>query len=246
MELRGARERLAVALDVAGLDEARALIRQLGGAAGWLKVGAELFTAAGPAAVEAAANDARVFLDTKLHDIPRQVARTVAAATRLGVGMLTLHASGGSAMLRAARQAADETAAGLGTEPPCLLTVTVLTSFAPADLKEIGIDAPVEDQVARLVDLALASGIDGVVSSPLEAPRVRQRAGQALRIVTPGIRPSSVAADDQARVARPADAIQAGADLLVVGRPVVAAPDPAAAARAVVDEIERALAAREA
>ena len=238
----GARDRLAVALDVPGLDEARGLIARLSGAAGWLKVGAELFTAAGPAAVEAAGRDSRVFLDTKLHDIPHQVARTVAAATRLGVGMMTLHASGGAAMMVAARDAAHETAAASGSEPPCLLAVTVLTSLSPTELKEIGVDAALEDQVARLVDLAVASGIDGVVSSPLEAPLVRRRAGDALRIVTPGIRPALVPGDDQSRVASPAEAIEAGADVIVVGRPVVAAADPAAAARKLVGEIERALA----
>lgn len=245
MALRGARDHLAVALDVPDLPQAEALIRLLSGSVGWFKVGAELFTAAGPAAVGAAGRHARVFLDTKLHDIPRQVARTVAAATRLGVGMMTLHASGGAAMMSAARDSAREAAAAVGVEPPCLLGVTVLTSLSSAELKDIGVDASVDDQVARLVDLALSSGLDGVVSSPLEAPLVRRRAGDSLRIVTPGIRSASVAADDQSRVATATSAIQAGADVLVVGRPVVAADDPPSAAAELVGEIERALAARE-
>lgn len=239
-----ARDRLAVALDLPTLGEARPLIDDLAGAAGWLKVGSELFTSSGPAALEAAAAKARVFLDTKLHDIPNTVARSVAAATRNGVGMLTLHASGGRAMMSAARDAAGDAAAAAGVEAPCLLGVTVLTSLSPADLKEVGIEAALEDQVARLVDLALESGIGGVVASPLEAAMVRRRAGPALRIVTPGIRSAADAVDDQARTASPAAAIEAGADILVVGRPVVRAAEPRRAALALVAEIERALAAR--
>jgi orotidine-5'-phosphate decarboxylase len=244
MSALSSRDRLAVALDVPTLDDARSLIDALAGASGWLKVGGELFTAAGPAALEAAAATARVFLDTKFHDIPNTVARSVAAATHQGVAMLTLHASGGSAMMRAARDAAGEAAAAAGVEAPCLLGVTVLTSLSPSDLKEVGIETAVEDQVARLVDLALESGIGGVVASPLEAAMVRRRAGEALRIVTPGIRSSADAADDQARTATPGSAIEAGADVLVVGRPVVRASDPRRTATALVAEIERALAAR--
>lgn len=239
-----ARERLAVALDVGSVEDAERLIRRIGGAAGWLKVGAELSTAAGPAAVAAARASARVFLDTKLHDIPDQVAGAVAAATRLGVGMLTVHAAGGAEMLRAARRAAEEEAGELGAERPRLLAVTVLTSLTPADLKEVGIGATeVSEQVARLVDLALACGIDGVVASPLEAATVRDRAGDALCIVTPGIRSGAGCADDQARTATATRAIEAGADLLVVGRPVTRASDPGRAARGFVREIEAALAA---
>jgi orotidine-5'-phosphate decarboxylase len=148
-------------------------------------------------------------------------------------------------MLRAARDAAGEAAAASGVEAPCLLAVTVLTSLSASDLKEVGIESAVEDQVARLVDLALESGIGGVVASPVEAAMVRRRAGDALRIVTPGIRSSEdVAADDQVRTATPGSAIEAGADLLVVGRPIVRAADPRRAATALVAEIERALAAR--
>ncbi len=168
----------------------------------------------------------------------------MAAATRLGVGMLTLHAAGGAEMLRAARRAAEDEAARGGSERPRLLAVTVLTSLSPADLKEIGIAADrVADQVARLVDLAAACGLDGVVASPLEAGLVRRRAGGALWIVTPGIRPVGSGADDQARTATAAEAIEAGADILVVGRPVTRAPDPGGAARRLVREIESTLAA---
>lgn len=239
-----ARDHLAVGLDVASLEEAEALLERLDGVPGWVKVGAELFTAAGPAALAAAARRARVFLDTKIHDIPNTAARASAAATRHGVSMLTLHTSGGSAMLRAARDAAAEAAEAHGCERPLLVGVTVLTSLSPADLKEVGFSDGVDAQVARAVDLALEAGLDGVVASPREAARVRERAGAGLRIVTPGIRPADWPGDDQSRTASAADAIAAGSDLLVVARPVVRAADPAQAARSLVGEIERALAAR--
>jgi len=238
----GARDRLAVALDVPALASARALVEALAGVPGWLKVGGELFTAAGPAAIELARGAARVFLDTKLHDIPNTVARTVAAATRHGVGMLTLHASGGRAMLRAARESADEAAAASGRSRPKLVAVTVLTSLGASDLAEVGIAGSPEDQVLRLAELALAAGIDGIVASPREAARVRRRCGGALLLVTPGVRPRDWPADDQARTASAADALAAGSDLLVVGRPVIGAPSPARAAQALVDEIETSLA----
>ncbi len=236
-----AADRLAVALDVPDLARARGLLEALRGVPGWLKVGSELFTASGPDALAAAQRHARVFLDTKLHDIPNTVAGAVAAAARQGVAMLTLHAAGGGAMLRAAREGALEGASAAGCEPPLLLAVTVLTSFGPPELKEVGVAGGVDEQVARLVDVALAAGLDGVVASPREAAAVRRRAGDALRIVTPGIRPAAWPRDDQNRTATAAEAIRAGADVLVVGRPVVAAADPGAAARMLVCEIEQAL-----
>lgn len=232
---------LAVPLDVPSLDEARGLAEVLSGTAGWFKVGAELFAAAGPAALHMAAEHGRVFIDTKLHDIPHQVARTVQALTAHGVSLLTVHASGGAAMLRAAREAADEAAARLGRERPRLVAVTVLTSLGESDLEEIGVTGGVEDQVARLVDLVAEVGLDGVVASPREAAAIRRRAPK-LFLVTPGIRSKASVGDDQTRTAAPGDAIRAGSDLLVVGRPILQAPDRAAAARAVVAEIESALA----
>jgi orotidine-5'-phosphate decarboxylase len=244
---RSARDHLAVALDVPRLDAAEDLVRRLAGVPGWLKVGSELFTAVGPAALAAAGSAARIFLDSKLHDIPNTVAGAVAAATRHGVGMMTLHAAGGVAMLRAAREAAEEAAQAAGVPRPLLVAVTVLTSLSPADLKDLGIQADsVEAQVARMVDLALAAGLDGVVVSPREAAEVRQRAGRALRIVTPGVRAAGAQDDDQRRTASASDAIQAGADLIVVGRPITRAPDPAEAARRIVREIEAALGSRSA
>lgn len=237
-----ARERLAVALDVPALADARPLVARLAGVPGWLKVGGELFTAAGPAAIELARGAARVFLDTKLHDIPNTVARTVAAATRHGVGMLTLHAAGGRAMLRAARESAENAAAAAGRERPILVAVTVLTSLGAADLADVGVAGGPEDQVLRLAELALASGIDGIVSSPREAASVRRRCGRELLLVTPGVRPRDWPADDQTRTATAAEALAAGSDLLVVGRPVIGAASPAQAARALVDEIDACLA----
>ena len=239
-----ASDRLAVGLDVPDLAAAEALIASLAGVPGWFKVGSELFTAAGPPALEAAGRGARVFLDTKLHDIPNTVARSVAAATRHGVGMLTLHASGGGAMLRAAAEAAAETADAAGCPPPLLVGVTVLTSLSAGELTEVGVTADeVEEQVARLVDVCLSAGLDGVVTSPHEVAAVRRLAGDTLRIVTPGVRPADWPADDQARTATAGAAVAAGADLVVVARPVIHAPDPARAARQLVAEIEAVLAA---
>lgn len=239
----GARDRLAVGLDVAGLEEARAVLRALRGAAGWVKVGLELFVAAGPPAVALAASEARVFLDLKLHDIPNTVAGAVTAAVGLGASLLTVHAGGGRAMLEAARDAAGEAAAKLGRERPRVVGVTVLTSLADSDLAAAGVAGAVGDQVARLVDLAQAAGLDGVVASPREAAAIRRRAGPGFFLVTPGIRGDGAAKDDQARIATPAAAVAAGADLLVVARPILRAPDPGAAARAVVAEIAAASAA---
>jgi len=240
-----ARERLAVALDVPDLTSAEALIRALDGVPGWLKVGPELFTAAGPAAVAAAARAARVFLDLKLHDIPHTVAAAVGAAVRQGAAMLTLHTMGGRAMLRAAREAAERAAGD--ASPPLLVGVTLLTSLGPSDLEELGVAAAsVEEQVVRLVELALAEKLDGVVASPLEAALIRRRAGDALTIVTPGVRPADWPADDQTRTRSAAEAIAAGSDLLVVGRPVVRARRPAEVARRLVREIEDGLGARHA
>ncbi len=239
------RDRLAVPLDVPSLARAEQLIEALAGVPGWLKVGLELFAAAGPAALDAAARRARVFLDLKLHDIPNTVAAAVRTATAAGVGMLTLHAAGGRAMLAAARDAADDEAARRGAGRPELLAVTVLTSLGEADLPPLGIAAGLEAQVARLLDLAQAVGLDGVVASAREAAWFRRRVDREFRIVTPGIRGPADPADDQARTATAAEAAAAGADVLVVGRPIARAPDPALAARAVIAEIEKGLAVRQ-
>ncbi len=217
-------------------------MQALAGVPGWLKVGAELYAAAGPLAPERVGKHGRVFLDIKLHDIPNTVRAAVAAAARHRASMLTVHAGGGAAMLRAARAGAQEAAAA-GASPPLLVAVTVLTSLDEAELARVGVGGPVRDQVLRLADLALDCGLDGVVASPREAALLRERLGPEAWIVTPGIRPAGAEPGDQARAATPAEAVAAGSDLLVVGRPVVRAGDPAAAARRVVAEIEQALGA---
>jgi len=241
---QSAREHLAVALDVASVDQATRHIERIAGVPGWLKIGFELFTAAGPASITLAAKSSSVFLDLKFHDIPTTVARAVASATRHGAALCTLHASGGLAMLRAAKTAAAEEAERCQLSRPKLVAVTVLTSLAQEDLPSIGIAGPLSEQVARLVDLSLEAGLDGVVASAREAEAVRRRAGTDFLIVTPGIRPAGSERGDQYRVATPSSAIRAGADLLVVGRPILQAENPADAARAVCAEIETALEGR--
>jgi orotidine-5'-phosphate decarboxylase len=229
------RDRLIVALDVPALAEAEALVERLAGVVSTFKVGSQLFTAAGPAAVAAVGRrGGHVFLDLKYHDIPATVAGAVREAARLGVQLLTVHASGGAAMVRAAAAAAEEA----GRARPRVLAVTVLTSLDRAALqRELQVAVAVEGQALHLALLARAAGADGVVASPREAARLRAALGPAALIVTPGIRAARAAADDQARVATAAAARQAGADYLVVGRPVTGAPDPARAAAALVEEI---------
>jgi orotidine-5'-phosphate decarboxylase len=233
-------DRLFVALDVEGLTVATDLMDRLAGAVGGCKIGNQLFTAAGPAAVEAAHKRGfRVFLDLKFHDIPNTVAGAVREAARLGVFMLNVHASGGLAMMRAAAEAAAKAAADLGTRRPICLGVTVLTSLDRRALEvDLGVPATVESHVLHLAGRAAEAGLDGCVASPREIALLRRALPRAFVIVTPGIRPAE-RHDDQARTATPAAAITAGADYLVVGRPVTAAPDPVAAARAIIGEMGR-------
>jgi orotidine-5'-phosphate decarboxylase len=200
--------------------------------AGIYKVGKQLFTAEGPALVRELSASGRVFLDLKFHDIPNTVAGAVREAAKLGVHMLTVHASGGAAMLRAAVAAAHETSPG-----PQVLAVTVLTSLSDQDLQEIGVSGRVQEQVLRLASLARAQGCDGVVASAREAADLRRELGSDFAIVTPGVRPAGSPVGDQARVLTPAQAFQAGASHIVVGRPITEAADPAAAARAILNEI---------
>jgi len=201
------------------------------------KVGSQLFTAEGPRAVTKLADlGFDIFLDLKFHDIPNTVAHAVAAAARLPrVRLLTLHASGGLAMMRAAREAA-----GGKQSRPLLLGVTVLTSFEEATLREIGIEGSLNSRVVALARLAKTAGLDGVVCSALEAPAVRRELGPEFKILVPGVRPATAAANDQSRVATPGDAVRAGADYLVVGRPITAAANPRAAALEIVAEIAHA------
>ena len=231
-----------MALDVPSLDEAEALLGRVEGVLTGCKIGSQLFTAAGPAAVETARKRGfRVFLDLKFHDIPNTVASAVREATRLGVFMLDVHASGGLAMARVAADAATKAARDFGVTRPLCLGVTVLTSLDRKALqREVGVPASVAAHVLHLAGLARAAGLDGCVASPQEISLLRLAMGQEWVIVTPGIRPVEsppLPPDDQVRIATPRRALAAGADYLVVGRPISGAPDPAAAAAAIVDEL---------
>lgn len=218
------RPQVIVALDFPSADAALALLDQLEPGSCRLKIGKELFTRSGPALVERCiARGFEVFLDLKFHDIPNTVAAACAAAADLGVWMVNVHCAGGRRMLLAARERLAAHAS-----PPLLIGVTVLTSLAAEELAEIGWQGSPAENVRRLAGLAQDCGLDGVVCSPLEAAELRARSGPEFRLVTPGVRPADAAADDQRRVMTPTDAVAAGADYLVIGRPITAAPDPAA------------------
>ena len=235
-------DQLLIALDVPGGAEALEMAASLKGVSGGFKIGSRLFTAEGPDIVRRiGAFGERVFLDLKFHDIPNTVATAVAAATSLGVWMVNVHASGGLRMMQAARDAARDTAARLGRTPPLVIAVTVLTSMTDDALAETGIEVAVLDQVLRLADLAQRAGLDGVVASPQETALIRRRCGAGFAIVTPGIRGGGARKDDQERTMSPGEAIAAGADYLVVGRPIIAAPDPRLAAGEIVDQMRGAL-----
>ncbi|MGH9327601.1 MAG: orotidine-5'-phosphate decarboxylase [Terriglobia bacterium] len=235
-----ARSRLIVALDLPSAAEAARLAEQLQGHTGLFKVGFELFAAEGPVLARyLAARGEGVFLDLKFHDIPNTVRAAAREAARLGVRMFNVHAAGGRKMMEAACEGAREGASG--SVRSLVLAVTVLTSLSQDDLTEIGISGAPEEAVVRLSLLAKASGLDGVVASAREAAAIRAACGAGFVIVTPGIRPAAASAGDQARVSTPSQAICAGADYLVVGRPITAAGQPEAAADAIVAEMERAL-----
>jgi orotidine-5'-phosphate decarboxylase len=228
------KDRLIIALDVSRSSEAQNIVRKIGEAAGTYKVGKQLFTAEGPQVVrDLVASGRKVFLDLKFHDIPNTVAGAVKNACELGVSMLTVHASGGTKMLRAA---ADAVAAS--SPKPILLGVTVLTSFTEEDLQELGCPVGLPYQVVRLAGIALNAGCTGIVTSVHETVSVRRNLGEGFAIVTPGVRPAGSAVGDQARVATPTDAIRAGATHIVVGRPITGDPNPAQAARRIVEEMD--------
>jgi orotidine-5'-phosphate decarboxylase len=221
-----ARERLCAALDFSSWAEAEPFARAVAPAVGMLKVGLEIFAAEGPPAVRAAAALGRpVFLDLKLHDIPNTVEGAARSAARSGAALLTVHAAGGAEMVRAAVRGAEGRLR--------VLAVTVLTSLDADALRAIGLDGPPEAAVVRLARLAVAAGAGGLVCSPHEVRAVRAAVGQGPLLVVPGVRPAGAPKGDQARVATPAEAVAAGADVIVVGRPLRDAPDPAAAARAI-------------
>ncbi|MBP1767940.1 MAG: orotidine 5'-phosphate decarboxylase [Candidatus Aminicenantes bacterium] len=220
------KEKIIIALDVGTKREALALTGELKEARVF-KIGMELFTAEGPALLEETVRlGKRPFLDLKYHDIPNTVAGAVRAATRNGVSMLTLHTSGGGEMMAAAARAAREESVRAGKDRPLLLGVTVLTSLKEEELRRVGIDRSVADQVLRLAALAKDSGLDGVVSSPHEIEIIKRECGGEFLVVTPGIRPAWAAAQDQKRIMTPAEAIDKGADYLVIGRPITGAPSP--------------------
>lgn len=231
-------DKLIVALDVDDLNAAKSLVDKLYQTVKIFKIGSQLFTAAGPDAVKlVAVKGAKVFLDLKFHDIPNTVANAVKAATRLGVYMLNLHVQGGSEMMRRAVSAASEEAARMKREKPIVLGVTVLTSMGDKDLKDLEIRKGMKSQVTYLAKLAKEAGLDGVVASAEEIQAVRWTCGDEFLIVTPGIRPEWSEKQDQKRTATPKEAISAGANFIVVGRPIIGAADPVEAARRISEEI---------
>jgi len=233
------RERLIVALDVGDLGEVKELVKLLASEVGMFKVGKQLFTHAGPQAVRLIQElGGEVFLDLKFHDIPNTVAKAAVEATRLGVKMFNVHAFGSLEMMRATAKEARRVCHQQNLRKPIMLAVTVLTSLNQDDLKRVGVDGRVADQVVRLALLTKEAGMDGVVASPHEVADIRSACGRRFVIVTPGIRPRDAGRNDQQRVMTPADAIQASVDYIVVGRPILAAKDPVAAARKIIAEMQ--------
>jgi orotidine-5'-phosphate decarboxylase len=229
--LRVMQNPIIVALDVPTAEQAIALAQQVAPAVGAFKIGSELFTAAGPEIVNRVrATGASVFLDLKFHDIPNTVAKAVASAVRLDVQMLTVHTSGGLAMMQAAEESAQKTAAQAGLNAPLVLGVTVLTSMEAGDLTEVGVTRALGHQVEHLAQLAVRAGLRGLVCSPLEVAGLRQYLPAQVQFVTPGIRTGGDAAGDQKRTLSAKEALAAGATWLVIGRPIYAAPNPRAAA----------------
>ncbi len=235
------RNPIVVALDVDTVDQALSLVEQLRGTVGMFKVGKQLFTVAGPDIVRRIiAMGEQVFLDLKFHDIPNTVAKAGIEAARLGVSIFNVHAMGGSKMMRATVEAVNETVEREGIARPLILGVTVLTSHTQESLSEIGVERKLEDEVVALAQLCEKSGINGVVASPQEIVPIRKAVDNpGFVILTPGVRPAGAALNDQSRVMTPGEAITAGANFLVVGRPITAADDPVVAARKILEEIEQ-------
>jgi orotidine-5'-phosphate decarboxylase len=237
-----AREKLIFALDVESGAAAEEWVRRLRGKVGMFKIGKQLFTRCGPDVVRMVRDQGgEVFLDLKFHDIPNTVAKAAIEACRLGVRMFNVHALGGRAMMAGASQAVREYVAAGENVPPLLLGVTILTSSSELTLREVGIERPVEEMVVRLATLARDAGLGGVVASPREVGLIRRACGPGFAIVTPGVRPAFAETNDQQRVMTPGEAIAAGSDFLVVGRPIAAAADPVDAAQRIVEEMAAAL-----
>ncbi|MFH1623842.1 MAG: orotidine-5'-phosphate decarboxylase [Pseudomonadota bacterium] len=232
------RDRLIVALDVDNLTDARRLVRQLRDYAGIFKVGKQLYTNAGPEVLEIIReNDGKAFLDLKFHDIPNTVAKAGQEAVKLGVFMYNLHALGGFDMMKMAVDLTQAKAEELSVPRPIILAVTVLTSLSEKDLKEIGINYSLDEEVIRLALLSKKAGIDGVVASPREVRILRERLGKDFVIVTPGIRPETSTTDDQKRVMTPKEAILAGSDFIVIGRPIIQAANPVESVKQILQDI---------
>jgi orotidine-5'-phosphate decarboxylase len=232
------RNPIIVALDVPAKDAALKLVEQLAPVVGGFKVGGELFTTAGPDIVyRIRERGALVFLDLKFHDIPNTVAKAVAAAVQMDVQMLTVHASGGFEMLKTAEDSAQEAAWKLGRTPPLVLGVTVLTSLDAGALREVGLDVNVDYQVRRLATLAIKAGLHGLVCSPQEIAKLKLSLPPNVQLVTPGVRTGAIAADDQKRTLTPKEAMVAGANWLVIGRPIYAAENPRAAAEKILSSL---------
>jgi len=236
------RERLIVALDLDDLELATELVRSLAREVGMFKIGKQLFTHAGPQAVRLIQDlGGEIFLDLKFHDIPNTVAKAAIEATRLGVKMFNVHASGGLEMMRFTVKEVERVSRQQKLRRPIMLGVTVLTSLGQEDLQRLGVEHKIADQVVRLALLTKEAGMDGVVASPHEVTDIRQACGQRFVIVTPGIRPADSQRNDQQRVMTPGHAVRAGVDYIVVGRPILEAQNPIMAARGIVAEMEDAL-----
>lgn len=238
-----AKDKIILALDVSTEQEAVDLVRDLNDLVGAFKIGLELFTSIGPRIIESVKNAGagRIFFDGKFHDIPNTVAGAARAATRMGVWMFNVHAPGGTIMMRAAADAAADEAHKLSVETPVIIGVTVLTSIGPEMLRhELSVPTLLENQVTHLAQLAQNSGLSGVVASPQEITPVKAACGPEFLVVTPGVRPSWAAKNDQARVMTPAEAVHAGADYMVIGRAITAAENRRAAAERIVEELESA------
>lgn len=231
------KDRILVGVDTPDRARAETIVSSLQGRVGGIKIGKEFFTAQGPQVVQEVVGDAPLFLDLKFHDIPNTVAGAVRASVRLKPLIVNVHASGGRAMMTAAAQAAREAAGAQGVPKPFVIGVTVLTSLDDSDLEAVGQRGPAAAQVERLAALAQDCGLDGVVCSPREITSLRAICGPDFKLVVPGIRPSWAAAGDQKRIMTPAEAVSAGADYIVIGRPIAAAPDPAEAADRIVAEL---------
>ncbi len=238
MPLNAKAKRLILALDVSAQEEAIELVRKLKDQVAYFKVGLQLFTAAGPTIIKQILQEgAEVFLDLKFHDIPNTVTQAAVEAGRLGVGMMTLHSLGGEVMMRQTRETLQEYSSREGWPCPKLLAVTILTSIDPKALLSLGIDHALDQEVLQLAKSAQAAGMDGIVSSPRELRLLRQAGLEGLLFVTPGIRSAEAGTDDQMRTMTASEALEEGADYLVVGRPITQSPDPVKAAQTLLGEL---------